>query len=80
MQLYCQIHMRAQTVFILLLLVNTCGAPPALAEAPVAEGRPAIIDMHLHAFRMEELPPGTPSCPGDQPVLVPTIDPKDDLE
>lgn len=43
------------------------------SAAPAAE---PIIDMHLHAFPMDELPPGTPACPGDQRVLVPTIDPK----
>lgn len=36
-----------------------------------------IIDMHLHAFRMGEMPPGVPACPGDSPgVLIPTIDPQ----
>ena len=39
-----------------------------------------IIDMHLHAFPMDELPPGTPACPGDQGVLVPTIDPREELD
>jgi len=39
-----------------------------------------IIDMHLHAFAMEELPPGTPACPGDQRVLIPTIDPGEELD
>lgn len=39
-----------------------------------------IIDMHLHAFPMEELPPGTPACPGDQRVLIPTIDPREELD
>ena len=39
-----------------------------------------IIDMHLHAFRMDEVPPGAPACPGDQRVLIPTIDPRDELD
>lgn len=39
-----------------------------------------IIDMHLHAFSMDEIPPGTPACPGDQNVLIPTIDPKEVLD
>ena len=34
-----------------------------------------VIDMHLHAFSADELPPGTPACPGDQEVRIPTIDP-----
>ena len=39
-----------------------------------------IIDMHLHAFAMDDLPPGIPACPGDQRVLVPTLDPKEELD
>ena len=35
--------------------------------------------MHLHAWPLE-LPPGTPACPGDQRLLVPTIDPRDAFE
>ena len=31
--------------------------------------------MHLHAWPLE-LPAGTPACPGDQKLLVPTIDPR----
>jgi predicted TIM-barrel fold metal-dependent hydrolase len=42
--------------------------------------RGPVIDMHLHAFPMEELPPGTPACPGDQHGLVPTIDPGEKLD
>ena|SRR5688572_6960372 len=49
----------------------------AASAAPAAE---PVIDMHLHAYSMDELPPGTPACPGDQLVLVPTIDPKDELD
>ncbi|MCC8363765.1 amidohydrolase [Lysobacter sp. A6] len=47
-----------------------------------AEPRPAapVIDMHLHAFSANEVPPGAPACPGDQDVLVPTIDPADELD
>jgi hypothetical protein len=29
---------------------------------------------------MDELPPGAPSCPGDQRVLIPTIDPREELD
>jgi predicted TIM-barrel fold metal-dependent hydrolase len=55
-------------------------ASAALSGPLCAQQRPPVIDMHLHALRMEELPPGTPTCPGDQRVLVPTIDPKDELD
>lgn len=36
--------------------------------------------MHLHAFRMDGVPPGAPACPGDQRVLIPTIDPQEELD
>ena len=53
----------------------------SLAFAPAyAQQSLPIIDMHLHAFRMDELPPGTPACPGDQRVLIPTIDPRDEFD
>jgi hypothetical protein len=39
-----------------------------------------VIDMHLHAFSANDLPPGAPACSGDQGVLVPTIDPAEDLD
>lgn len=55
----------------------------AISLAPVyavAQGRLPVIDMHLHAYSMKELPPGTPACPGDQEALIPTIDPKEDLD
>lgn len=58
-----------------LVLVSTL-----LCASAYAQQRPPIIDMHLHAFRMDEVPPGAPACPGDQRVLVPTIDPKDELD
>ncbi len=35
--------------------------------------------MHLHAFRLE-LPPRTPACPGNQKVLIPTLDPKEEFD
>lgn len=50
----------------------------AVAGEPVHGG--PVIDMHLHAFRMDELPPEAPACPGNQRVLVPTIDPGEDLD
>jgi len=59
-----------------LLLVAFAGPLPA---ADVPHGGP-VIDMHLHAFAMDELPPGAPSCPGDQHLLVPTIDPGAELD
>lgn len=47
----------------------------ALSQKPLP-----IIDMHLHAFSMDEVPPGLPACPGDQNVLIPTIDPQEELD
>lgn len=53
----------------------------ALLCAPVcAQQQLPVIDMHLHAFHMDELPPGIPACPGDQGVEIPTIDPKEELD
>ncbi len=54
----------------------------ALGVAGVLQGAPKlpIIDMHVHAFRMGELPPGAPACPGSQRLLVPTIDPRAPLD
>ena len=60
-----------------LLLALLC-LQPAGAAAPVHGG--PVIDMHLHAFAMGDIPPGAPACPGDQAVLVPTIDPRDELD
>ncbi len=54
-------------------------ALPAWAASAGPATEP-VIDMHLHAYSMDELPPGTPACPGDQLVLAPTIDPKDELD
>lgn len=45
-----------------------------------ANSRPPVIDMHLHAYRMHDVPPGAPACPGDQRVLIPTIDPREELD
>lgn len=53
----------------------------ALLAAPVvARERLPVIDMHLHAYAMDEFPPGVPACPGDQHVLVPTIDPRAEVD
>lgn len=52
----------------------------AILCAPAyAQQRLPVIDMHVHAYAMDDLPPGIPACPGDQRVLVPTIDPKADF-
>lgn len=58
---------------LLLLLASPVAAP---AAEPVHGG--PVIDMHLHAFHMGDVPPGVPACPGDRPgVLVPTLDPRE---
>jgi predicted TIM-barrel fold metal-dependent hydrolase len=52
-----------------------------LLAAPVlAQERLPVIDMHLHAYAMDDVPPGVPFCPGDQYVLVPTIDPRAEVD
>jgi predicted TIM-barrel fold metal-dependent hydrolase len=56
----------------LALLVLPCAAPVRAAGGPV-------IDMHVHAYPLD-VPPGAPSCPGDQPVPVPTVDPREALD
>ncbi len=63
-----------RNLLALLLVV-----PLAAIGAEPVHGGP-VIDMHLHAFPMDELPPGTPACPGDQHVLAPTIDPGEPLD
>jgi len=60
------------TVFLAVAAVAGAAGSTMSAQA-VARG--PIIDMHLHAWPLE-LPAGTPACPGDQPLLVPTIDPR----
>lgn len=60
-----------------LAMLLALGQPALAAEPP--HGGP-VIDMHLHAFPMGELPPGTPACPGDQRVLIPTLDPKEEFD
>jgi len=66
--------MRRHLPFLIAVL---CCQPAAASES--VHGGP-VIDMHLHAFPMDEVPPGAPTCPGDQKVLVPTIDPRDELD
>lgn len=63
-----------------LLLILLAAAAVAASPAQGADPAEPMIDMHLHAFPMDELPPGVPSCPGDQRVLVPTMDPKDEVD
>lgn len=60
---------------ILLLLAS----PLTAIGAEPGHGGP-VSDMHLHAFQMDELPPGAPACPGDQRALVATIDPREELD
>ena len=64
----------SRALFALLLTI-----PFAAAGAEPIHGGP-VIDMHLHAFPMDELPAGAPACPGDQRVLVPAIDPGAELD
>lgn len=52
----------------------------AISLSAMAQKHLPIIDMHLHAFSMDDIPPGTPACPGDQNVLIPTIDPGKELD
>ncbi len=59
-----------------LLAAALCLSP---AHAVEPHGGP-VIDMHLHAYSMDEIPPGAPSCPGDQQVRVPTIDPREEID
>jgi uncharacterized protein len=52
----------------------------ALAVSGAAQASPGpIIDMHVHAYPLE-VPPGTPACPGDQPVPVAPVDPREELD
>lgn len=65
--------MRPLAAPLLLLLLYVQAGPPARAQAA------PVIDMHLHAYPLE-LPPGTPACPGDQVVHLPTLDPREAFE
>lgn len=58
---------------LLVVTVAVWGSGATLASQSLV--RRPIIDMHLHAWPLE-LPPGTPACPGSQPLLVPTLDPR----
>ncbi len=65
-------QMRTNTLILCMLMLSPLQA--------FGQKQLPIIDMHLHAFSMDELPPGTPACPGDQHVLIPTIDPGEELD
>jgi predicted TIM-barrel fold metal-dependent hydrolase len=54
-------------------------ATPMVSAADAPHGGP-VIDMHVHAFAMDEVPPGAPACPGDQGMLMPTVDPGQELD
>ena len=60
---------------LLLLPAVLCLAFAARAESP----RQPIIDMHLHAYRVE-FAAGAAVCPGDQHTLIAPIDPKEDFD
>ena len=60
---------RRKLVLALMLVVAT----------PAWAGGGPIIDMHVHAYALE-LPPGTPACPGDQPVPVAPVDPREEVD
>lgn len=38
-----------------------------------------VIDMHVHAYALE-VSPGAPACPGDQPVPVMPVDPREEYD
>lgn len=61
-----------------LLCVALLSTASNAAAVEATHGGP-LIDMHLHALPLE-LPPGTPACPGDQGLLVPTLDPREDFD
>jgi predicted TIM-barrel fold metal-dependent hydrolase len=54
------------------LALGLAGPAAAAAAGP-------IIDMHLHAHPLE-VPPGAPACPGDQPVPLAPVDPREELD
>jgi predicted TIM-barrel fold metal-dependent hydrolase len=59
-----------------LALLLVASAWPVAGQAQPAQ---PVIDMHVHAWRLD-LPPGTPSCPGDQDVVMPAIDPRAEFD
>jgi predicted TIM-barrel fold metal-dependent hydrolase len=53
-------------------------ASATLSSVAIASGGP-VIDMHVHAYTLD-VPPGAPACPGDQPVPVPPVDPREEFD
>jgi predicted TIM-barrel fold metal-dependent hydrolase len=51
----------------------------AAGAAEAGPYRGPVIDMHLHAFRVE-FAAGAAACPGDQGAVVPTLDPREDFD
>jgi uncharacterized protein len=63
------VHAHRALLFAGLLAVAT----------PTMAGAGPVIDMHVHAYALD-LPPGTPACPGDQPVVFAPLDPREELD
>ena len=64
--------LRASPLVLACLVAASASASAAAATGPV-------IDMHVHAYALD-LPPGAPACPGDQPVPVAPVDPREELD
>ena len=61
---------------LLPVLVLSCG----LGASPPAFASPGpVIGMHVHAYALD-VPPGLPACPGDQPVPLPAVDPREEID
>ena len=54
--------MQVLMALIALLLLTACASPSAVVEPMVSGGRPPIIDMHMHAYRLSDgtAPPENP--------------------
>jgi len=55
--------MRELMALMALLLATACASPPAADQTTVGSGRPPIVDMHLHAYRLADgpAPPENPA-------------------
>ena len=55
--------MRELMAVMTLLLVTACASPPAAVQKTASGGRPPIVDMHLHAYRLADgtAPPENPA-------------------